>query len=85
MPLNELEISDEDWRRDRRLVLSELTRIGNKLDTIDGRINSDVTDMKVEVATLKTKVALYAALVGGGTGIIISIITAVIINVITKR
>lgn len=85
MPLNELDISDEDWRRDRRLVLSELTRIGNKLDTIDGRINSDVTDMKVEVATLKTKVALYAALVGGGTGIIISIITAVIINVITKR
>ena len=71
-PPDQFEMSEEDWRRDRRLVMSELTRIGNKLDTLTSTVNGDVTNMKVEVATLKTKVGLYAALISAVAAAIIS-------------
>lgn len=62
--------------RDRRLVMSELSRISNKLDTIDGKIGSDLSGLKIEVATLKTKVGLYAAVISAVAAAIMSAIVS---------
>lgn len=79
MGLEDIDI--EGWRENRKLVLGELTRVTRAIENLDLKVGGDLTSMKVEVATLKTKVALYAVVAGA----IASAILSAVINYIMKK
>ena len=65
----------DNWRENRKLVHAELSRanrgidrLGDKISDIDLKLTKDLTDMKIEIATIKTKVLIY----GGLAAIILS-------------
>lgn len=70
--LDEAEIEIEGWRESRQLVMSELRRVGRIVESLDSKVGSDLTSMKVEIATIKTKVALYAVVAGAIASAILS-------------
>lgn len=74
MPDEELQLSREDWRKDRSLVMSDLRRVSDSLDKLTLTVGGELTNMKVEVATLKTKVAIYAAAISTVTTLILGAI-----------
>lgn len=71
----------EGWSENRKLVLNELNRVARAVESIDVKVGSELTNMKVEIATIKTKVALYAALIAS----VASIGLSVLISLIMKR
>lgn len=78
-PLNESEI--EGWAQNRKLVLNELGRVTRAVESLDVKVGSELTNMKVEIATIKTKVALYAAVIAS----VASIILSAVISFLMKR
>lgn len=71
----------EGWSENRKLVLNELNRVARAVESIDVKVGSELTNMKVEIATIKTKVALYAAIIAS----IASILLSAIIGFLMKR
>lgn len=78
-PLNESEI--EGWAQNRKLVLNELGRVTRAVESLDVKVGSELTNMKVEIATIKTKIALYAAVIAS----VASIILSAVISFLMKR
>lgn len=78
-PLNESQV--EGWAENRKLVLNEISRVARAVENIDVKVGSELTNMKVEIATIKTKVALYAAIIAS----VASIGLSVLISLITRR
>lgn len=78
-PLNDSEI--EGWAQNRKLVLNELGRVTRAVESLDVKVGSELTNMKVEIATIKTKVALYAAAISS----IASIALSVLIGYLTRK
>lgn len=70
MSLEDLEI--EGWRENRKLVMSELVRVTRAIEGLDSKVGGELTSMKVEIATLKTKVAVYAAMAAVATSLVIT-------------
>lgn len=71
-PLNDSEI--EGWAQNRKLVLTELGRVTRAVESLDVKVGSELTNMKVEIATIKTKVALYAAIISSVASIALSVL-----------
>ncbi len=61
---------ENGWKEHQRLVLSELKRQGNWLESLDRRMG----DIRVEVAKLQVKSGLWGAVAGGVMTIIIIVI-----------
>lgn len=66
--------SDEkDWFQYRRLILSELTRIGNAVAEVDAKIerlrSDEISKLKVDVAMLQVKAGMWGALSGLGVAL----------------
>ena len=78
MTIEQLDI--EDWRANRKLVLGELNRIALSLENLDAKVGSDLTTMKVEVAMIKTKVAVYAAIAAIITSAVVSFLFSTLIK-----
>lgn len=78
-PLSDSEV--EGWAQNRKLVLNELGRVTRAVESLDVKVGSELTNMKVEIATIKTKVALYAAVVAS----VASIILSAVISFLMKR
>jgi hypothetical protein len=57
-----------NWDEYRRLVLAELERISNDINTINNRLltfqQKDVADMKTDIALLKFQALLYGSIAG---------------------
>jgi len=71
------DVDVEGWRENRKLVLGELVRVTRAIENLDVKISGEMTNIKVEVATIKTKVGVYAAL--------IAIVVAAVISYLFKR
>lgn len=71
----------EGWNQNRKLVLDRLDRVTRAVESLDAKVGSDLTEMKVELATMRTKVGLYAAVVGT----VISILFSALISYLTRR
>lgn len=82
---------DSSWEEYKRLVLSQLEGLHKAVGDLTARVdhfhseerrlrNDEITSLKVDVATLKVKLAMIA--VGGGVGS--SVATSVIMNLLTK-
>lgn len=54
--LDDVEV--EGWGQNRKLVLAELSRVARAVESLDVKVGGELTNMKVELATLKTKVAI---------------------------
>lgn len=71
----------EGWGANRKLVLNELNRVARAVESLDNKVGGEMTDMKVELATMKTKVALYAAIISA----IASMVLSAIVSYISRR
>lgn len=71
----------EGWAENRKLVLNELGRVARAVESIDVKVGSELTNMKVEIATIKTKVALYAAIIAS----VASIGLSALISFLSRR
>lgn len=71
----------ESWKENRKVVLDGLQRVERAVDTLNLKVGSEMTDMKVELATIKTKVALYAAVIS----LVASLILSAVISYLMKR
>lgn len=70
----------EGWGEYRRLILAELQRLERRADeTI-----ITLSEIKVEIATLKTRAGMWGAMWGVVASAVVSIITALIIWKITR-
>ncbi len=49
----------------RALILSELRRVSDKIDVLDGKLSNlqsgEISNLKVELSTIKTKVVIMSA------------------------
>lgn len=81
MPFDDEQAERDDWRSNRKLVLAEMRRLSNNIEGLTSSVNKDLTEMKIEMATMKTKVVL----IGTMAAIVITPIVAAIVNVIFKR
>lgn len=68
--LDDVEI--EGWGQNRKLVLAELSRVARAVESLDIKVGGEMTNMKVELATLKTKAAIIAAVAGALLSAVIS-------------
>lgn len=61
---------DGDWREYRRLVLGELKRVNDNIETLERKIESfrqeDIQKIKVDIAMLQVKSGLW----GGASGLL---------------
>lgn len=62
----------EGWDREQKFVLAELQRLARAVESVDSSVRGDVTNMKIEIATLKTKWGVYATIIGAVAGAFIS-------------
>lgn len=74
----------EDNRKNDEWVVRSLTRIEEALADLRHNTSKDVTELKVDMATLKTKVHMSAAIIGTVCGSVFSIVGSVIVWLITK-
>lgn len=82
MPLEDLDL--ESWNQNRKMVLTRLDQIAAQVERIDSKIGTDLVNMRIEVAMLKTKFGIYAALIGGGSAAVIAPIMAFIVSRLLK-
>lgn len=58
----------EGWSEYRKLVISELERLGRMIAAVDIKVealnNSEISNLKVEVAMLKVRCAIIGAVFG---------------------
>lgn len=59
--------------------------MSDSVERLNTNFGSELLAMNVKIAVLNTKVAVYAALAGGGAGIVFSVIAALIVNFLTKK
>lgn len=71
----------EGWDVNRKLVLNELNRVARAIESLDMKVGGEMTNMKVELATIKTKVALYAAVIAA----VASALLSIVISYFTRR
>lgn len=62
------DVDVEGWNQNRKLVLAELSRVARAVESLDLKVGGEMTNMKVELATMKVKVAIIAI----GAGAIVS-------------
>ena len=62
----------ERWELNEKFVLNSLDRLSRAVESIDAKVGGDLTSMKIEIATLKTKWTIYAAIIGTVAGAAIS-------------
>ena len=62
------DIRNEDWGEYRRLILSQLEEIKNDLSAVRGQMQTfrqtDIAEIKVEIALLKLKSSLWGGALG---------------------
>lgn len=75
----------EGWDVNRKLVLNELGRVARALESLDMKVGGEMTDMKVEMATLKTRVGLYAALIAAIASVVFSALMSILLSYLTKH
>lgn len=66
----------EGWELYQKFVLNEMSRLARAVESIDSSVRGDVTNMKIEIATLKTKWGVYATIIGAVAGALISAIVS---------
>lgn len=63
-----VELHPSDWNEYRRLVLSELERIGRDFNTINRKIDElrqeDISQLKTDITLLKFQAAMYGSIGG---------------------
>lgn len=70
----------ERWELNEKFVLNSLDRLSRAVESIDAKVGGDLTSMKIEIATLKTKWAIYAAIIGTVMGAVISAVVSFLIK-----
>lgn len=70
----------ERWELNEKFVLNSLDRLSRAVESIDAKVGGDLTSMKIEIATLKTKWAIYAAIIGTVAGAVISAVVSFLIK-----
>ena len=70
----------EGWELNQKFVLNSLDRLSRAVESIDANVRGDLTTMKIEIATLKTKWAIYAAIIGTVAGAVISALISFLIK-----
>lgn len=70
----------ESWEIYQKLVMAELGRLSRAIESVDSNVRGDLTNMKIEIATLKTKWAIYAAIIGTIAGAVISAVVSILIR-----
>lgn len=75
----------KDWLEDRKLVLHELTRLGDVVEKIDEKLDNQnllsekrIGKIHTEVATLKAKASTWGAVAGTVFGIITAILVKIL-------
>lgn len=83
--MSEPPINTNGWGEYRRLILSELERIGRDIGAINSKIDrlreEDISQVKMDITLLKFQAAMW----GGGAGIIFGAIATVILKVIASH
>jgi hypothetical protein len=78
------DVRASDWSEYRRLILSELERIGEDIKSINGKIEKfrqdDLSQIKTDIALLKFQAALW----GGLGGIVFGTIMTFILRLLVK-
>ena len=76
-----IDLQDSDWREYRRMILSALERLEGQMSILSAKIDmhddirsKEISDLRVEVGMLKTKVAIY--------GIAASVLVTAAINIL---
>ena len=63
----------------RALILSELRRVSDKIDALDGKLtdlrSGEISNLKVELSTIKTKVVILSA---AGASIASAVVAALV-------
>lgn len=62
----------EGWNQNRKLVQAELSRLARAVESLDLKVGGEMTSMKVELATLKTKVAIIVVVASAAISALIS-------------
>lgn len=68
--MNDEELDSTSWEQYRRLIVSELDRLNDSIKALTLEIqalrNREIQDMKVDIATLKVKLAMLGVAAGAG-------------------
>jgi hypothetical protein len=62
----------EGWNQNRKLVQAELGRLARAVESLDLKVGGEMTNMKVELATLKTKVAIIVVVASAAMSALIN-------------
>lgn len=77
-------VEDSGWVEYRRLILSELERIGREIGSINLKIENfrieDLSQIKTDIALLKFQAALWGAVGGTVFGVIATIIAKMLLK-----
>lgn len=68
--LDDVEV--EGWNQNRKLVQAELGRLARAVESLDLKVGGEMTSMKVELATLKTKMAIIVVVSSAAMSALIS-------------
>lgn len=79
------DVQVEGWAENRKLVLTELNRVARAIEGLDVKVGGEMTNMKVEIATMKTKVGLYAAVIAAVASVVLSAVISALISFLSKR
>jgi hypothetical protein len=66
------DVKIKGWESYQIFVLNEMGRLSRAVEDVNRTVTGDLAAMKIEIATLKTKWAIYAAIIGTIAGAIIS-------------
>lgn len=83
--LSDTEIERQDWRESRQLVMRTLERVELKLEDIDEKVGGRMTSLEVKVATIDTRVAVYAAMIALVVATVFGILGSVITSYIMRK
>ncbi len=75
-PILPNETRAEGWDREQKFVLAELQRLARAVESVDSTMRGDLTSMKIEIATLRTKWGVYATIIGAVAGALISAVVS---------
>jgi len=67
----------------RMLILSELRRVSEKIDTMDGKLNDlragEISNLKVEFSAMKTQTTIMSAVIASVCATVLASIVAAIV------